>query len=98
MVSAHSFIIFDRNTRNETYLSSGRQPGRWSLSSMHLQRPLWQSLLWSPCLQLTSEVANRPPQVINEDSTAVTTGSVGGVDEDDEVIEVDNPAGILSSD
>ena len=29
------------------------------------------------------EVADRPPQVINEDSTAITTGGDGGADEDD---------------
>ena len=44
------------------------------------------------------EVADRPPQVINEDSTAVTTGGGGGADEDDEVMQIDNPAGVLSSD
>ena len=44
------------------------------------------------------EVADWPPQVINEDSTAVTAGGDGGADEDGEVMEVDNPASVLSSD
>ena len=44
------------------------------------------------------EVADRPPQVINEDSIAVSANDDGGADEDDEVMEVDNPAGVLSSD
>ena len=44
------------------------------------------------------KVAAHPPQVINEDSTAVSAGGDGGADKDDEVIEVDNPAGVLSSD
>ena len=44
------------------------------------------------------DVDDRPPQVINEDSTAVSTGGNGGVEKDDEVMEVDNPAGILRSD
>ena len=44
------------------------------------------------------EVANQPPQVINEDSAAATPSGDGGTDEDDEVIKVDNPVGVLSSD
>ena len=44
------------------------------------------------------KVADRPPQVINEDSTVATAGGDGGDDKDDEVMEVDKPAGILSSD
>ena len=44
------------------------------------------------------DVANSPPQVINEDSIAVSAGGGGGADEDDEVMEVDNSASILSSD
>ena len=44
------------------------------------------------------QVADRPPQVINKDSATVSAGSDGGADEDDEVMEVDNPAGVLSSD
>ena len=42
------------------------------------------------------QAADRPPQVINEDSVAPSAGGDGG--EDNEVVEVDNPAGILSSD
>ena len=44
------------------------------------------------------EVADRPPQVINEDSTAVTTSSGDGAEEDDKVMQIDNPASVLSSD
>ena len=51
-----------------------------------------------PPADQSPEVADRPPQVINKNSTAATTGGDGGADEDDEVMEVDNPAGTLSSD
>ena len=51
-----------------------------------------------PPTDQSPEVTNRPPQVINEDSTAVTVGGDGGADEDDKVMEVDNPASVLSSD
>ena len=47
---------------------------------------------WSP------DVANYSSQVINEDSTTVSAGGDSGADEDDEVMEVDNPTGVLSSD
>ena len=50
-----------------------------------------------PPADQSPEVADRPPQVINEDSTAVTIGDDGEADEDDEVMKVDNPAGVLSS-
>ena len=49
-----------------------------------------------PPADQSPEVTNQPPQVINEDSTAVTANDDGGADEDDEVMEVDNPAGVLS--
>ena len=51
-----------------------------------------------PPADQSPKVPNRLPQVINEDSTMVTTGGGGGVDEDDEVMRIDNPAGVLSSD
>ena len=51
-----------------------------------------------PLADQSLEVANQPPQVINEDSTAVTTGGGGGADEDDKVMQIDNSAGVLSSD
>ena len=51
-----------------------------------------------PSANQSFEVTDRPPQVINEDSTAVTAGGDGSSDEDDEVMKVDNPAGALSSD
>ena len=56
------------------------------------------SVEFVPPADQSPEVADRPPQVINEDSTAVTAGGDGGADEDDEVIEVDNPVGVLGSD
>ena len=43
------------------------------------------------------EVADRPPQVINEDSTAVTTGGGCKAEENDKVMQIDNPASVLSS-
>ena len=51
-----------------------------------------------PLVDQSPEVVHRPPQVINEDSTAVTVGDDRGANEDDEVMEVDNPVGVLSSD
>ena len=51
-----------------------------------------------PTADQSLEVADRPPQVINEDSTAVSAGGDRGADEDYEVMEVDNPTGVLSSD
>ena len=50
-----------------------------------------------PPANQSPEVTGGPPQVINEDSTAVIAGGDGGVEKDDEVMEVDNPAGVLSS-
>ena len=50
-----------------------------------------------PPVDQSPEVTDQAPQVINKDSTAVTAGGDGGADEDDEVMEVDNPAGVLSS-
>ena len=44
-----------------------------------------------------SQVANQTPQVINEDSPAVNTDGGGGADEDSEVVQIDNPTGVLSS-
>ena len=50
-----------------------------------------------PPADQSAEVANRPPQVINEDSPAIITDGDGGADEDDEVVQIDNPADVLSS-
>ena len=50
-----------------------------------------------PLADQSPEVTDRPPHVINKDSTAVIAGGDGGADEDDVVIEVDNPANALSS-
>ena len=51
-----------------------------------------------PSADQSPKVADRPSQVINEDSTVVTAGGGGGAEEDDEVMQIDNPASILSSD
>ena len=51
-----------------------------------------------PSADQSAQAANRPLQVINEDSVAASAGGDGQADEDDEVMEVDNPVGILSSD
>ena len=51
-----------------------------------------------PLANQSPEVTNRPPQVINEDSAAVIASDDGGADKDDEVMEVDNPVGVLSFD
>ena len=39
-----------------------------------------------PPADQSTKVADRPPQVINEDSTAVTADGGGGAEEDDEVM------------
>ena len=49
-----------------------------------------------PLAVQSPEVVDRPPQVINEDSLAVNVDG-GAADEDDKVVQTDNPAGILSS-
>ena len=51
-----------------------------------------------PPADQSPQVADHPPQVINKDSVVASAGGDGGADEDDEVMEVDNPAGVLSSD
>ena len=51
-----------------------------------------------PLADQSPQATDHPPQVINEDSVAASAGGDGGADEDDEVMEVDNPAGVLSSD
>ena len=50
-----------------------------------------------PAADQSPQVADRPSQVINEDSVAASADGDGGADEDNEVMEVDNPAGVLSS-
>ena len=51
-----------------------------------------------PPIDHSPEVTDRPPQVINENSLAVTTSGGGGrADEDEEVMQIDNPTGVLSS-
>ena len=51
-----------------------------------------------PLVDQSPEVTDQPLQVTNEDSTTITAGSGGGVEEDDEVMQIDNPASVLSSD
>ena len=51
-----------------------------------------------PPVDQSPKVADQLPQVINEDSTVVTPNDSGGADEDDEVMQINNPAGVLSSD
>ena len=64
-----------------------------------LETPQAESLVeFVPLADKSLEVADRPPQVINKDSTAVTADGDGGADEDDKVMEFDNLAGVLSSD
>ena len=55
---------------------------------MHLQRPPLNdpSTEFMPSAVQSPEVADRPPQVINEDSLAVNAGGGGVADEDDEVV------------
>ena len=67
---------------------------------MHLLRPPLEEPLaeFVPAADQSPEVDDRSPQVINEDSTVVSADGDGGADEDDEVMEVDNHAGVLSSD
>ena len=38
-----------------------------------------------------------PHRSPNKDSPTVNAGDGGGVDEEDEVVQIDNPAGVLSS-
>ena len=63
--------------------------------SAPLETPLTEFM---PLANQSPKVTNRPPQVINEDSTMVTAGGDGGADEDDEVMQIYNPASVLSSD
>ena len=49
-----------------------------------------------PPADQSPKVIDRPPQVINEDSPTVNAGGGGRADEDDEVVQIDNPIGILS--
>ena len=63
-----------------------------------LETPLAKPLAeFVPPTDQSPKVADRPPQVINEDSTVVIASSDREANEDDEVMEVDNPAGVLSS-
>ena len=50
-----------------------------------------------PPADQSTEVADQPPQVINKDSPVVIADGDGGADEDDEVVKIDNPTSVLSS-
>ena len=53
-----------------------------------------------PSTDQSPQVADQPPQLINEDSLMVNAGGGGGgggANEDDEVVQIDNPTGVLSS-
>ena len=60
----------------------------------HLEEPLTKFV---PPTDQSPQAADRLPQFINEDSVAASAGGDGRADEDAELIEVDNPAGVLSS-
>ena len=51
-----------------------------------------------PTADRSPDVADRPPQVISEGFIVVSASGDSGADEDDEVMEVDNPARVLSFD
>ena len=50
-----------------------------------------------PPVDQSLEVADRPPQVINKDFSVVNTDGGDGAYEDDKVVKIDNPVGVLSS-
>ena len=52
---------------------------------------------FGPPAEQSPQVADQPLQVINEDTPAVDVGGVAGADEDDELVQIDNLAGVLSS-
>ena len=49
-----------------------------------------------PLADQSPQVTDQPPLVINEDSPTVDTSGGGGADEDDEVVQIDNPTEVLS--
>ena len=103
--------IFEDGVRTFTY-NVWRENPEWDLSFLGetaremvaefnapLETPLEEPPVeFVPAAGQSPQVADSPPQVINEDSPAVSAGGDGGVDEDDEVMEVNNRAGVLSSD
>ena len=50
-----------------------------------------------PPVDQSLEVIDQPPRVICKDSFAANASGGGGADEDDEVVQIDNPVGVLSS-
>ena len=50
-----------------------------------------------PPTDQSSQVAHQPPQVINEDSPTINVGSGGDANEDDDLVQIDNPVVVLSS-
>ena len=54
-------------------------------------------IVFVPLADQSPQVVGQPPQVINKDFPAVNAGGGGGADEDDELVQIDNPTGVLSS-
>ena len=55
-------------------------------------------LLWSSCLlSISLHRSLISPHKSSIKTPAVNAGGGGGVNEDDEVVHIDNPAGVLSS-
>ena len=50
-----------------------------------------------PQTDQSSQLTDQATQVINEDSPAVNAGGGGGANKDDEVVQIDNLVGVLSS-
>ena len=50
-----------------------------------------------PPADQSPQVADQPPQVINEDFPAINVGGGSGANEDDEVVQINNPVVVLSS-
>ena len=100
MVSTHSFIMSGVSTRSGICLSLGEAAREMVLEfNAPPETPLEEPPAeFVPAVDQSPQVADCPPQVINEDSAAILAGSDGGADKDDEAIEVDKPVCALSSD
>ena len=86
-VSARSFTTFSVSTPNGTCLMSFlEEAGREMIAEFNasLKTPFADlPTEFVPPTDHSHEVVDRPPQVINEDSPAVTAGGGGGANEDD---------------
>ena len=60
----------------------------------HLNDPLAEFV---PSADQSPQVANQPQQFINEDFPTINADSGGEADEDDELVQINNPIGVLSS-